>query len=264
MLEKRSSRTSHARSTRTRVPRTRAVHLAHNARQSARARPELPDVNASLFFGNARSNVQCAICGCFFGAFGNRVFNASLNLSKSPFGSRNSNSRAPLVAHAMRSTSNTISFECISNAAASAARASSSCAGWNRPPIFASGAVASETSTPSRFMLLRSLSLIMFVSVSFARASPCSEASEASGSAIGSFGSEKKKTETWYAFRETLKHAAPHGPRSFIISRAHAAPAAATAGASTKDSTTSRAQSFGKPSCVYGRGQTPTPGGSSK
>ena len=61
-----------------------------------------------------------------------------------------------------------------------------------------------------------------------------------------------------------MKHPTPAVPIARITSLAHAAPAAATAGASSSMSTTSLVQSFGKFSLVYGTGQTPTPGCGSK
>ena len=49
-----------------------------------------------------------------------------------------------------------------------------------------------------------------------------------------------------------------------VTSPAHAAPAAATAGASSSVTTIARAASLGHPREVYGTGHTPMPGGASK
>ena len=84
------------------------------------------------------------------------------------------------------------------------------------------------------------------------------------GSETGFEGRLRWNTGTWYEPLLTAKHDTSASPNARVTSPAHAAPAAATAGASSSVTTIARAASLGHPREVYGTGHTPTPGGASK
>ena len=98
------------------------------------------------------------------------------------------------------------------------------------------------------------------------RARECSPSPDgiAVGSETGFEGRLRWNTGTWYEPLLTAKHDTSASPNARVTSPAHAAPAAATAGASSSVTTIARAASLGHPREVYGTGHTPMPGGASK